>query len=74
MSNPANWIAAFLTLAIYSILFKESEIYYVAETIFVGTTAGYAVATVSYTHLDVYKRQTFISVRVYYRFRDMKGG
>lgn len=44
MSNPANWIAAFLTLAIYSILFKESEIYYVAETIFVGTTAGYAVA------------------------------
>ena len=40
MSNPANWIAAFLTLAIYSILFKESEIYYVAETIFVGTTAG----------------------------------
>ncbi|MGI6163010.1 MAG: hypothetical protein ACOYEQ_03650 [Bacillota bacterium] len=44
MFNPGNWIAAFLTLALYSIIFKESEVYYFAETIFVGTTAGYAVA------------------------------
>lgn len=44
MANIGNWIAAFLTLALYSIIFKESEVYYFAETIFVGTTAGYAVA------------------------------
>ena len=33
-----------ISLALYSIIFKESEVYYFAETIFVGTTAGYAVA------------------------------
>ncbi|MGE5579050.1 MAG: hypothetical protein ACM3WU_03305 [Bacillota bacterium] len=44
MSSIGNWIAAFLTVAIFSIIFKESELYYFAEQLFVGCTAGYAVA------------------------------
>jgi len=44
MSNPGNWIAAFLTVALFSIIFKENESYYFAEQIFVGCSAGYAVA------------------------------
>lgn len=44
VSSIGNWIAAFLTVAIFSIIFKESELYYFAEQLFVGCTAGYAVA------------------------------
>lgn len=35
------WIAALLTLAIYSFLYKDNPIYKVAEHIFVGVSAGY---------------------------------
>jgi len=35
------WIAAFLTLAIYSFLYKDNPIYKIAENIFVGVSAGY---------------------------------
>ena len=35
------WIAAFLTLAIYSFLYKDNPFYKVAENIFVGVSAGY---------------------------------
>lgn len=35
------WIAAFLTLAIYSFLYKDNPVYKVAENIFVGVSAGY---------------------------------
>jgi len=44
VSSIGNWIAAFLTVAIFSIIFKETELYYFAEQLFVGCTAGYAVA------------------------------
>jgi hypothetical protein len=37
------WLAAFLTLAIYSFLYKDNPIYKFAEHLFVGTSAGYAV-------------------------------
>jgi hypothetical protein len=35
------WIAALLTLAIYSFLYKDNPVYKVAEHIFVGISAGY---------------------------------
>lgn len=35
------WIAALLTLAIYSFLYKDNPIYKAAEHIFVGVSAGY---------------------------------
>lgn len=44
MSSIGNWIAAFLTVAIFSIIFKENEAYFFAEQLFVGCTAGYGVA------------------------------
>jgi|UniRef100_A0A7V3VU33 hypothetical protein len=36
-----TWIAALLTLAIYSFLYKDNPFYKVAENIFVGVSAGY---------------------------------
>lgn len=35
------WIAALLTLAIYSFLYKDNPFYKIAENIFVGISAGY---------------------------------
>ncbi|MCL2498234.1 MAG: hypothetical protein FWF06_06465 [Symbiobacteriaceae bacterium] len=40
-----NWIGAFLTLAIFSILWKENPIYRWCEHIFVGSTSAYSVVT-----------------------------
>jgi hypothetical protein len=40
-SGPWVWIAAALTLAIYSFLYKDNPFYKVAEYIFVGMSAGY---------------------------------
>lgn len=37
------WIAALLTLAIYSFLYKDNPVYKFAEHLFVGITAGYSV-------------------------------
>lgn len=38
-----TWLAAFGTLAIYSILYKENPVYRMAEHIFIGGAAGYLV-------------------------------
>ncbi|MGB7054158.1 MAG: hypothetical protein WBE28_02415 [bacterium] len=35
------WVAALLTLAIYSFLYKDNPVYKIAENIFVGVSAGY---------------------------------
>ncbi len=40
-SGPWVWIAAMLTLAIYSFLYKDNPFYKIAEYIFVGISAGY---------------------------------
>ena len=37
------WIAAFLTLAIFSFLYEDNPIYKFAEHLFVGVSAGYGV-------------------------------
>jgi hypothetical protein len=40
------WIAAFLTLAIFSFLYRDNPVYKLAEHIFVGISAGYGVVIV----------------------------
>ena len=42
--NPWVWIAAFLTLCIFSFLYRENLLYRFAEHLFVGVSAGYLVA------------------------------
>jgi hypothetical protein len=39
------WVAAFLTLAIYSFLYADNPVYKFAEHLFVGASAGYSVIT-----------------------------
>ncbi|MGD9496422.1 MAG: hypothetical protein AB7Y46_08930 [Armatimonadota bacterium] len=38
-----TWVAALLTLAIFSFLYRDNPLYKLAEHIFVGVSAGYAV-------------------------------
>ena len=42
--DPWIWIGAFLTLAIFSFLFKDNPIYKFAEHLFVGVSNGYYIA------------------------------
>ncbi|MBI4712757.1 MAG: hypothetical protein HY762_05590 [Planctomycetes bacterium] len=37
------WIAAFLTIAIYSFLYKDNPLYKAAEHLFVGVSVGYSI-------------------------------
>jgi len=39
-----TWIAAFLTLAIFSFLYRDNEFYKFAEHLFVGISGGYLIA------------------------------
>jgi hypothetical protein len=47
-----TWIAGFLTLAIFSFLYKDNPIYKLAEHIYVGVSAGYWLIYVAF--FDVY--------------------
>ena len=47
-----TWVAALLTLAIFSFLYKDNPFYKFAEHLFVGTSAGYYLAL--YYHNNVY--------------------
>ncbi|OYD17357.1 hypothetical protein CH330_00435 [candidate division WOR-3 bacterium JGI_Cruoil_03_51_56] len=42
-ADPWTWIAAILTLAIFSFLYKENPFYRFAEHLFVGVANGYAI-------------------------------
>jgi hypothetical protein len=44
--NPVaqNWIAAFLTLCVFSFLYRDNPFYRFAEHLFVGAAAGYLLA------------------------------
>lgn len=39
-----NWIAAFLTLCVFSFLYRDNPFYKLAEHLFVGASAGYLLA------------------------------
>jgi len=43
-TDPWIWIGAFLTLAIFSFLFKDNPVYKFAEHLFVGVANGYYIA------------------------------
>lgn len=45
MSDLQTWIAAFLTLCVFSFLYKDNPFYRFAEHLFVGAAAGYLLAT-----------------------------
>ena len=40
-----TWLAAFGTISIYTILYRENALYRVAEHVFIGAAAGYTVYT-----------------------------
>lgn len=42
--NPWIWVAAILTLCIYSFLYKDNPFYKFAEHLFIGVSLGYTVA------------------------------
>ncbi len=42
--DPWVWLAAFLTLCIFSFLFRDNILYQFAEHLFVGVSAGYLIA------------------------------
>lgn len=52
------WIAAFLTLAIFSFLYKDNPIYKFTEQLFVGVSAGYWLA---------YEWQNVLLPNLYYK-------
>ncbi len=51
IENVGIWVAAFLTLCIYSFLYKDNPFYKFAEYLFVGVSAGYWVAMQYYNSL-----------------------
>ncbi len=42
-TNPAIWAASIVTLIVYSYLFKENELYFALERMYVGVAAGYTM-------------------------------
>jgi len=44
----SNWVAALLTLAIFSFLYKDNPFYRFAEHLFVGVSLGYSIPLVYY--------------------------
>jgi hypothetical protein len=45
VSDLQTWIAAFLTLCVFSFLYKDNPFYRFAEHLFVGAAGGYLLAT-----------------------------
>jgi hypothetical protein len=54
MDTISTWIAALLTLAIFSFLYRENPVYRFAEHLLVGVSAGYYL--VQYFYSAVYKK------------------
>ncbi len=51
MEHIALWVAAFLTLGIYSFLYKDNPWYKLCEAIFVGISAGYWFVTLFWDNI-----------------------
>jgi len=45
VNDAQTWIAAFLTLCVFSFLYRDNPFYRFAEHLFVGAAAGYLLAT-----------------------------
>ncbi len=46
------WIAVFLTLAIFSYLYRDNPFYKIAEHVFVGVSAGYWASMFFWTQIQ----------------------
>jgi hypothetical protein len=61
----SNWVAAFLTLCIFSFLYKDNPFYKFAEYLFVGVSAGYAIpltwnmAMIPYVYQPIFLQHRF---------------
>jgi hypothetical protein len=51
MDHLALWVAAFLTLGIYSFLYRDNPWYKLCESIFVGISAGYWFVTLFWDNI-----------------------
>jgi len=62
----STWVAAFLTLCIFSFLYKDNPFYKFAEYLFVGVSAGYAIpltweqAMIPYVYRPIFLQHRFI--------------
>src|SRR5512136_2410289 len=50
-SDPFVWIAAILTLCVFSFLYKANPLYRFAEHLFIGVAGGYSICVVWYNSL-----------------------
>ena len=48
------WLEAFITLAIFSFLYKDNPVYHMVESVFAGLSAGYYIGL----RIPVTKTQT----------------
>jgi len=60
-SNPWVWIAALLTLMIYSFLYKENPFYRFAEHVFMGLSIGYIAVILWFNYIIPNVYQPLIS-------------
>jgi len=64
----SNWIAAFVTLCIFSLLYKDNPFYRLAEHLFVGVTMGYTIpltynmAFIPYVYQPIFLQHRFILI------------
>jgi len=64
----STWVAAFLTLCIFSFLYKDNPFYKFAEYLFVGVSAGYAIpltweqAMIPYVYRPIFLQHRFILI------------
>ena len=52
MDHFGLWVAAFLTLGIYSFLYRDNPWYKLSESIFIGISAGYWVVVLFWDNFD----------------------
>jgi len=64
----STWVAAFLTLCIFSFLYKDNPFYKFAEYLFVGVSAGYAIpltweqAMIPYVYRPIFLQHRYVLI------------
>ena len=73
------WVAVFLTLAIFSFLYKDNPFYKIAEHLFVGVSAGYWMSMFFWTQIQpnlfgrLWPSSQYSESGVWYRIYDLLG-
>lgn len=74
-----SWIAVFLTLAIFSYLYKDNPFYKVAEHLFVGISTGYWTSMFFWTQIQpnlfgrLWPASAYNSDSIWYKFYNLLG-